>query len=274
MKRIKKISLLLLISIFFSCSNTESDDQIDNIDTIDDIKFVSQIVFQDSLMNEVGRWSFNYDQYNRIINGNRTNNQGVTFPLFIVSYLINDVSNIMISTSANTNEYSYDITFTDSIINIIDINNEESVIRKIHLTNNFIDKIAYHNNENQFIYSSDFERNNNDDLTLIASDTGHLPTVFSNYEPSNDKRPDPMSFIIGESLEIDLLILIYNLKISKNTPRKSLSIDNGMDTRKNHTLSYDDDGFLTSLHWDFIRGGFGEVDYENSGTRIYSYVEN
>lgn len=272
MKTIKKVSFLLLVSIFFSCSNTESDDQIDTIDTIDDIKFVSQIVFQDSLMNEVSRLSFNYDQYNRILNGYRINNQGVTFPAFTVSYLINDVSNIMISTSVN--EYSYDITFTDSIINIIDINNEESVIRKIHLTNNFIDKIAYHNNENQFIYSYDFERNNNDDLTLIVTDSGHLPTIFSNYEPSNDKRHDPMSSIIGESLEIDLLILIYNLKTSKNTPRKSFSPDNGVDILKNHTLSYDDDGFLTTLHRNFIRGGYGEIDYENSGTTIYSYIEN
>lgn len=269
METINKISFLLLILTLFSCSNTESDDEIDNIDTFDDIKFISEIIFKDSLMIEKAKWSFNYDQYNRIIGATKTF-PDPSMPLFQVNYLTNDVSNITLLTDPIK---SYDITVTDNTINIIDSNNVSN-IRKIHLTNKFIDKIEYYN-EDQLLWYKNFNRNDDNNLTCICDDGLHLPRSFSNYEPENDKRPDPLSYIIGESLEIDILILVSNLKISKNTPRKAISHDL-IENVRNQTLSYDDDGFITTLDWEFITrsGTDHEIISENFGTRIYNYIEN
>ncbi len=263
----KKLYFILLIPIFFSCNKDRGTDNEGNepININNDIKFVSQIIYKDSLMNERNKWSFNYDQYNRIKNGNRTDNQGVVFQEFTVSYLINDVSNIMIST--NSNEYSYDVAYTDAIISINNIHSTGSSNQKIHLIDdNFIDEIYYDTEFSKF-----FERTDNDDLRVTSDGNLNLPRIFSNYEVGNDIRPDPISFIIREELEINLLILIYDLKTSKNTPTTAFSPDNGVDLLENHTLSYDDEGFLTTLHYD-IRGG--DETSGISGTISYNYIEN
>ena len=187
----KKTYFILLILTFISCNKEEGDE---HIIPNNDIKFISEIIFKDSLMIDKAKWSFNYDQYNRIIGANKTF-PGPSMPLFHVNYLINDVSNITLFTDSIK---SYDINVTDDIINIINANNVSN-IRKIYLTNKFIDKIEYYN-EDQLLWYKNFNRNDDNNLTCICDDGFHLPKSFLNYEPENDKRPDPLSYIINENM--------------------------------------------------------------------------